>query len=90
MPIASWTAIDDGVPAPLGVPTPATIASDRLPPRMPVWVHLFEEDLRAVAVATTIVVRYGHLRIPFDRMDLASSNALYRVLRCAQAAAATP
>lgn len=79
--------VDSAVPVSLGVPTPPQIASARVPSRLPVSVRLFEDDLGAVASARTVVVRYGKLSIPFDKTDLAASNKLFRVLRCAQEAA---
>ncbi len=79
--------VDSAVPVPLGVPTPPLIASARVPSRLPLSVRLFEDDLSAVAAARAVVVRYGNLKISFDKTDLAASNKLYRVLRCAQSAA---
>jgi hypothetical protein len=78
-------SIDDGLPRALGVPTPASVISERVPDRIPVSARLYESDLRDVALARSVVVRYAGRTMRFSRSDLASSNALYRVMLCANA-----
>lgn len=75
--------IDEWMKAPLGVPTPPILQGSHVPQSLPMSVALDMVDVGLLARATQASVRYAGRTFRFSATDLASVNALYRVVRCA-------